>query len=337
MEIYAASTNNSATSTVNFDELNKYVVETCGLQNPETLRGVITMMVDLGTQLLPDSKYLPDAEDLSLTKEQLNTKYADDIASGKITKFDDAYHNESKSFKVHKFVPQKPRQAVVFAVDFPEIMLDKGQFFGETEPNPKPLRLWFGGQYWDKEQEKMVVQNVIPLKVTKDDNIAGGKEWTMGVLSTPYKMALGAKLINPNDAFNPSRVSELLGKTLQFEARVYYNQGKNGKMYYTEKLKYVGALGRGQEPLKVDNTYLIQMNQPNDPQGLKELRKHVINTIENATNFNNSALQKQLAEVRGIGSNSHNNATAEETPVVPKATQNVALVQDDEDDSELPF
>lgn len=337
MEIYGASTNTN-TSNVDFDALNNYSVETCGLQNPETLRGVVSVMVDLGTQELPDSQYLPDAEDVALSKEQLNTKYAADIADGKITKFDDAWDNLSKSFKVHKFVPQKPRQSVVFAVDFPEIMLDKGKFFGETTPNPKPLRLWFGGQFWNKEQSKMVVQNVIPLKVTKDDNIAGGKEWTMGVLSTPYKMALGAKLIAPNDAFNPSRVSELLGKTLQFEARVFFNKSKNGKEYYTEKLKYVGALGRGQEPLEVENTYLIQMNQPNDPQGLKELRKHVINTIENATNFEGSAIQKQLAEVRGGGGSSNSvssTTTQNDTPSIPKVSpaQNTPVDLDDD----LPF
>ena len=277
-----------------YNKLNKYVVDTCQLQQPETLQGVISMIVDLGTQKLQDAQYKLDTEDKDLSIEELNEKYADELVSGKVSKFDKAYDNDSKSWLIHKFVPEKDRQSIVYAVDFPEIMLDKGQFFG-GESNPKPLRLWFGGQYYQKSQGKMLVQNVIPLKVTKADNVNG---WTMNPKSSLYKMAVAAKVIKQNDQFLPQDIDKLLGKTLQFKAQVFFKKGNDGKEYYTEKVSFAAGLARGQSEREIENTYLVQFNKPNNPEALKELRKHIINTIENATNFEGSVIQKELLEVR---------------------------------------
>ena len=299
--------------TVNFDELNSYVVNTCQLQQPETLLGVVSVIADLGTQKLPDAEYDLDKEDEGLSIEELTAKHSDMLAEnhpadkqvGKITKFGKSYDGMKKEWVIRKFVKQADRQAVAMAIDFPDIMLDKGQFFGETEPNPKPLRLWLGGQYWNKfigEKGKMLIQNVIPLKVT---NIAQPPEkvWSMNPKSIPYKMAVASKIIETGEAFLPQDIDKLLGKTLQFKAQVFFNKGKDGKQYYTEKVSFAAGLARGQTERQVDKTYLIQFNKENDPQALKELRAHVINTIEQATNYEGSVIQKQLAELRGVASN----------------------------------
>ena len=126
---------------------------------------------------------------------------------------------------IKKFVPQKDRQAIVYAVDFPDVIVDKGEFFGQS--NPQPLRLFIGGQFWNGE--KMLVQNMIALKVTKDDNIEGGKTWTMNPKSSLYKMALGAKLIETGKAFNPSRI-------------VFANK-QGSYMSYQERVKAVKDIG----------------------------------------------------------------------------------------------
>lgn len=340
LDVYGAAQNQSNASnkpTVDFDALNRYVVETCQLQQPETMLGVISVIVDLGTQKQQDAQYKLNDEDANLSIEQLTEKYSLDIHEGKIVKFDNAYDNDSKAWKIHKFVKQQDRQSIVYAVDFPDIMLDKGRFFGETEPNPKPLRLWIGGQYWNKyvgEKGKMLVQNVIPLKVTKDDKISG---WTMNPKSSLYKMALAAKIINTGEAFLPQRVDELLGKTLQFKAQVFFNKAKDGKEYYTEKLAFAAGLARGQSERELENTYLIQFNQENSPVALKEVRKHVINTIEQATNYTNqetgedSVIKKQLESLRS-GSSSEEGVKQPETP----KKQPVPVSTDDED-SEIPF
>lgn len=356
MEVYGATTqskNQSNKPTVDFDALNKYVVETCQLQQPETMLGVISVMVDLGTQKQPDAQYKLDDEDKGLTVEQLEEKYKADFVHNfepkdqnfKITKFANAYDNDSKSWQIMKFVKQPDRQSVVYAVDFPDILLDKGKFFGETEPNPKPLRLWIGGQYWNKylgEKGMMLVQNVIPLKVTNIGDEGGAKVWSMNPKSSLHKMAVASKIVNVGEAFLPQDVDKLLGKTLQFKAQVCFNKGKDGKEYYTEKLTFAAGLARGQSEKQVENTYLIQFNQENDPQALKELRKHVVNTIENATNYVNqetgepSAIKRQLDALRS-GNTQTSEAPKQDVKEQPKQQPKPTSVPEEDDSEGLPF
>ena len=294
------SSDTTKKSTVNWEAMNQYVIETAGLQQPETLSGVISVLVDLGTQKQPDSQWDLDKEDKDLSIEELNEKYADEIEKYGIY-FAEGYTKTGKAILKH--VPQKDRQSVAFAVDFPDIIIDKGQFFkdsdGNFESNPKPLRLWMGGQFYNGSG--MVVQNMTPLKLTKDDKIG----WTMSPRSTVYKMAVASKVISAGEAFLPQNIDSLVGKTLQFEARVFMKQAKNGKSYYTEQIKFVGGLPRGSKDLEIDNTYVIEFNGENDLTSLKELRGHIVNTIKCATNFEGSPIQRQLSQVeseRGSGS-----------------------------------
>lgn len=344
MEVYGATTqskNQSNKPTVDFDALNRYVVEECKLQQPETMLGVISVMVDLGTQKQNDAEYDLEPADKSLTIEELTEKYSLEIHEGKIRKFDKSYDSKTRSWVIRKFVPQQDRQSIVYAVDFPSIMLDKGKFFGEEEgKNVKPLRLWIGGQYWNKYQEKMLVQNVIPLKVKNIAEDGESKKWSMATNSSLYKMAVAAKLINQGDAFLPQDADKLLGKTLQFKTQVFFNRGKDGKDYYTEKLAFATGLTRDQAEKQVENTYLIQFNQENDPQALKELRKHIVNTIENATNYVNhetgepSAIKRQLDALRS-GNTQTSEApkqdvqVKEKKPVVPLQPQKSQDLDDD--------
>lgn len=344
MEVYGATTqqSNSNKPTVDFTALNQYVVETCRLQQPETMLGVISVIVDLGTQKQNDAEYDLEPEDKQLTIEQLTEKYSLDIHEGKVRKFDKSFDSKTRSWVIRKFVPQQDRQSIVYAVDFPSIMLDKGKFFGEEEgKNVKPLRLWIGGQYWNKYQEKMLVQNVIPLKVKNIADDGQPKKWSMATNSSLYKMAVAAKIINQGDAFLPQDADKLLGKTLQFKTQVFFNRGKDGKDYYTEKLAFATGLTRDQAEKQVDNTYLIQFNQENDPQALKELRKHVVNTIENATNYVNqetgepSAIKRQLEALR---SGSQGGETPkQETPKQPKPKVTPTSVPEEDDENQIPF
>ena len=84
----STSTTTSTRTTVNFDEINQYVVDTVGCQQPETLNGVVVGIIDLGNQKLPDAEYDVDSGDEDLSVEELESKYASDIAEGKISKFD---------------------------------------------------------------------------------------------------------------------------------------------------------------------------------------------------------------------------------------------------------
>lgn len=329
-----ASSETKPKVTVNFEALNQYIIDTAECEQPETLTGVISAIVDLGNQKQPDSEYDVDAGDENLTVEELMEKYKDQLASnfpdeeqyGKITKFAKAYDGQKKDWIIKKFVKQKDRQSVAFAVDFPSIQLDKGKFFGDDSGETKPLRLWSGGQFYNPFQKKMIIQNLLPLKVTNISKVDGEKVWSLNPKSVLHKMAVAAKIIKQEEAFLPQDIDKLLGKTLQFKVQIKNTIGKDGKKYYTEKMSFVGALGRGQKEESVDKVHLIQFDEVNDADSLKELRKHVINTIENATNFEGSAIQAQLLEVRPQSFMKKEEVKVKES-----------VVTDEELDNELPF
>lgn len=327
----STTTSASTKPTVDFDALNEFVVEQVGCQQPETLNGVIVGIIDLGNQKLPDAEYDVDSGDEDLSVEELEAKYADEIAAGKISKFDFVKDWSTRPPKdvIKKFVPQKDRQCISYCVDFPDVMLDKGQFFGEKS-EPKPLRLYFGGQYYHQGLKKMIVQNLLPLKIT---NIAkdtrNEKVWSLSTKSQLHKMAVASKIINTGEAFLPDQIDELLGKTLQFKVQIGFNE-KGDKKYYFEKMSFLGAIQRKDKPFEDVDVFLIQMDDENDPEALKQIRKHILNTMEMATNFEGSALQKQLLEVRpqSFGGTS--------SPAVVKKETPKSVVEDstDEDDSD---
>lgn len=329
-KVTATSTTSTNTDRpqVDFDQLNQYTVDTAECEQPETLNGVVVGIIDLGNQKLPDAEYDVDSGDESLTVEELTDKYSDDIESGKIRKFDTVkdYSTRPPKEVIKKFVPQKDRQCITYAVDFMDIMLDKSQFFGEKS-EPKPLRLYFGGQYYNTFSKKMMVQNLLPLKIT---NIAkdpkNDKVWSLNPKSQLHKMAVAAKLINTGDAFLPDRIDELLGKTLQFKVQIGFNE-KGDKKYYFEKMSFIGALQRKDKPFEDVETFLIQMDEENDPEALKQIRKHLLNTMEMATNFEGSALQKQLLEVRP------NSFKDSGSPAVVKKEESKVPVDTKSDDS----
>lgn len=272
-------------SEVDFDALNQYVVEAAGLQNREVLVGVVSSIVDLGTQAQEDA-----AVPFTGTEED----EAAEIAKNPNTYFEDGIDpNDPKRKKQVRLKrwPQKPIQSVAISVDFPDIMLNKGQFFGDDNAEEKPLRLWLGGSFYIPEVG-MVVGRPTPLKVTKNTK----DQWSFNKKHLFYQMASAAKLIDPSkdEAFLPKDIDKLVGKAFCFEAQVFFKESK-GKEYYTEYIKFVSGLGRGQKAPDCEVAKnLIQFNQENDPEALKELRNHVKNTIKRASNYEGSKIQKQL-------------------------------------------
>ena len=328
------TTTTSTKPTVDFDALNDFVVEQVGCQQPETLNGVVVGIIDLGNQKLPDAEYNVDSGDEDLSVEELEAKYADEIAAGKISKFDFVKDWSTRPPKdvIKKFVPQKDRQCISYCVDFPDVMLDKGQFFGEKS-EPKPLRLYFGGQYYHQGLKKMIVQNLLPLKLS---NIAkdprNDKLWSLSTKSQLHKMAVASKIINTGEAFLPDQIDQLLGKTLQFKVQIGFNE-KGDKKYYFEKMSFLGAIQRKDKPFENVDVFLIQMDDENDPEALKNLRKHIINTQMMATNWNGSVLEKQLNEVRpqSFGGTSSPAVVKKETPKAVVESVDSNSNEDDDD------
>lgn len=270
-------------SDVDFDALNRYVVETAGLQNREVLVGVVSSIVDLGTQA---------QEDAAMPFTGNEDDEAAEIAKNPNTYFEDGPdpQNPKKQVRLKRW-PQKPIQSVAISVDFPDILLNKGQFFGDDNAEEKPLRLWLGGSFYVPEVG-MVVGRPTPLKVTKNTK----DQWSFNKKHLFYQMASAAKMIDASkdEVFLPKDIDKLVGKAFCFESQVFFKESK-GKEYYTEYIKFVSGLGRGQKAPEYEVSHnLIQFNQENDPSALKELRNHVKNTIKRASNYEGSKIQKQL-------------------------------------------
>lgn len=292
---------------VDFNEINKYVVEAAQLEQPETLVGYVASIIDLGLQDMPDGEavFVGDAED----EEKA-------IAEKPDTYFKDGIDPTTKKPVRLKCWPQKPQQCVTLAIDFPEIIVDKGQFFGES--NPLPLRLFLGGQFYLNDVG-MVVGRPTPLKLRKNTE---GK-WSLDKKNLFHKMAVNAKLINADGVFLPQDIDKLLGKAFQFQAQVFFKEVK-GKQYYTENIKFVGGLGRGQkEPEKLTEPYMVEFNRKNSDESIKELRAHVVNTIKRAKNYNTSVIKRQIEELR-FNKNAAPEAEKEEVKEIPAAPKKAA-------------
>ena len=298
MAFKTSSTVNTSTNQdrpqVDFKALEDYVIKTVECEQPETVNGVIVGIVDLGNQAIKDSEYDVDKGDENLTIEELTEKYSDklvenfegDAQFGKITKFDLSYDNKLKTKVIKKFV--------TYIVDFPDILVDKAQFFGD-ESNPLPLRLYAGGNFFNTYQKKELIQNPMPLKWSNINSDKSGKPiFSLALTSQLHKMAVASKIVKTGEAFEPHRVDELLGKTLQFKVQV----GRNDKGYYFEKLGFVGAIQKKDVPFDNVSTFMVQFGEENDVEVLKQLRRHVYNTMSNALNFSGDIIEKQAMEVK---------------------------------------
>ena len=322
-------------STVDWAAMNQYIVETCNLQEPETLIGVVAGIVDLGKQEQPDAEYpfVGSAEDESAA-----------VAEKPDTYFKDGIDQTTKKKVRLKCWPVKPVQCVAVAIDFPDILLDKGQFFGEMNSEAKPLRMWLGDSFW-MDGIGSVVARPTPLKITNlEKDRSKPVKWSLSQLHLFYKMAVASKLIQPGDVFLPDRIDELIGKAFQFQVQIYMREGKDGKQYMTEKIKFVGGLGRGQStPANPNETFMVQFNRINSEAALKNLRVHVINTIKRAENYNGSAIQHQLGEAAQAKQEPKQESKPEpvRTPAaVAKTTKPAAKPKAapiDEDDLDAPF
>lgn len=313
-EVYAdpKTQGKSKQVTVDFDKLNKYVIEAADLEEAAVVPGVISSIVDLGIQAQSDAEYVFEGTEEDEEIEQQANPAVRFETRAKF--FDNGKWLENVRVKI---VPQRDVQSIAMAIDFPDIVIDKGQFFGESKP--LPLRIWMGGQFYI-EGSGMVIQNVIALRETNLDTTRATQKWSLNPKGTLYKMAKSAKLVKDGEVFKASQIDQLLGTAHQFEARVFMKPAKGGKSYYTEQVKFVGALGRGQS-VDVDSvaTSLVMFNKENPENAIKELRAHVVNTIKRAKNYEGSVIQKQIEEVRG----SYNSETKAEEPkeevVKPKA------------------
>lgn len=326
------STSDTPRVEVDWSKLNEHVVDAVDCKTPQTVVGVISQIVDLGLQNQEDAKFV--------NKDDAETM-AKNIADGRCYYEEgdelDQKGNPTGNTVTYKRWVQKAIQQVALVVDFPEILVDKGQFFGESKP--LPYRLVMGGQYWDKNHKEMILQRPISLKLMKNHK----DQWSLSDKNTVFKMAVAADLIEAGGAFTPNRLGDLLGKAFLFEIQTYINAGG----YLNERILFKGKLMRGQEAPEYTLTpKIIGFNANNDIDEVGMLRKELINSMQRALNWNESNIKKQLEQVKQREMPSKETGAEQESAVTQTPTQakpavKTGVVRDskfeDNFDDDIPF
>lgn len=279
----------SGGSNVDFDALNKYVVAEAGLEEKSVLLGYVSAIVDLGIHKEADGRKEFTGSPAELKKHLKENK--------------DNW-SETEGDKTFVCWEGRKRQAVTIAIDFPDIIIDKGQFFKESKP--LPLRLWIGGQFYTKTNGMVVGR---PIFIRENKKLG---DWSLSTNSMLYKMGEAAKLLDDKKCFPAGKIDQLLGKTFQFEAQVWFEQGEAGKEYYNEYVRFTSAKMKGMPDLEMlTDPILIQFNKENSEEDLKMLRSYIVNTIKLAENYELSKIKKQL---EALGSSTDDDSSDPSNP-----------------------
>lgn len=326
------TTTNSQTSggekkVVDWDGLNSHVIEMAKTQDKaRSVPGIISGIIDLGEQNLDDA-------------EQVFTGSAADeakiIAEKPDTYFKDGFDDKGKAVRL-KCWPQKPCQQMCITVDFPQVMVDKGKFFGNS--NPMPLRLLLNREFTLPGDKTKVVASPYNIRETKHE-LAGNKTtWAFAKNNGLHKLADACGLLDSNGLFTKNRIGELLGKVAQFEFRVFMKPGKQaGTAYFTEQVKLVGMVPEGIPlPEAPEGTlYGVNLYAQNDAEAVKQLRACIKNHIKRANNYEGSILKTELEALEGGQSQAP--AAAPKAAPTGVAPSTPAPSEDDGFDEDVPF
>ena len=305
---------------VDWEALNQHVIDAAGTQNESKAEiGIITGIIDLGLQVQEDARmeWKGDAasEEEELAKNP--NQYFETLPNDK------GVPTRYKRWQV------KPCQQVAITVDFPSILVNKGQFFGDENAQPLPLRMLLNGEFYLKDVGKVVGKPYNIKEVKQADG-----SWAFKNNTQLHKLAAATGVLNEKGFFKPGMLGNLIGKAALFDIQVFLKKGSDGKSYFNENIKLSGKIPQIMVPMipEIDKSLLFGVNfkGEQDTAVLKNLRQSVINTMKQAVNFEGSDIQKALGEA------ATQQPKQQEVKPVQQPTKIIELHEDDFDDS-LPF
>lgn len=254
-----------------WDALNTYVAETvqeavgCDEGTPAAAIGIISGIVELGKHQDPER-----VEPLEEGNADAVKWKRDMVAKGKATVDEEGnFHYQAAAC-----------QEVSFYVDFPSITVDKGQFFGES--NPAPYRVLLGGVF-----------KGVPAQVTKVQGYPNSdNKWVFGDKNRATKLAKAGKLKDLKNGFEQERLLELIGTPIQFNIEVFVNSAG----FLQEKISNPSPIMAGIQIPNIDEDLLffVGLNEDNEEDYVKVLTKPVREYIKTAEDYEGSKLQAQL-------------------------------------------
>jgi len=264
------SSGNNSGGDVDWAGLNAHVAGAvqealgCDEGTPAAVIGIISGIVDYGKHQDPERVEPMDEGDAKAKKWK-----SDMVAKGKAENREGVFHYQASAC-----------QEIGVYVDFPSVIVDKGQFFGDS--NPAPYRVLLGGVFKGEPAQKTKIQGY------RNDN----KVWVFGDNSRATKLAKAAKLKDLKDGFAQERLLELIGQAVQFNAEVFVNDAG----FLQEKITNPSPIMAGIPIPEIDQDLLfyVGMNEDNEDSYVKVLTKPVKEYCKAALDFEGSKLSVQL-------------------------------------------
>jgi len=317
----AAGSGNSGNTTVDWDAYNSHISDTvqdvtgCGEKSPVPIVGIISGIVDCGMR-----EYEPVTEEYQ--KKDPTEKKANGFRQKMVERGKGVLSTLDDGTEMITYTPTKAREVLYF-VDFPSITVDKGQFFGDS--NPAPYRVMVGGEF-----------KGVPSRPVKVTGYPKDNHWYCGDGSYHVKLAK-ASGINVKEGFRQDQLLELIGKPLSFNIEVYISD----KGFLQEKVNTPNRLMAGISVPVYDEDLLFYVgfyDEDNDPQSLKFLKKSVKEYIKGASNYEGSSIEKQLL---GLGDDVSQKpsviGTTSSTEKVSPSKPSVSKEPSIDFDEEIPF
>lgn len=280
------TTQQSDRPKVDWDARAKYIVDKVGTQKKaKAMIGIISGVIDLGLQVQEDAKMEWKGDEASEVEELAKNpdQYFETLPNDK------GVPTRYKRWKV------KPCQQVALTVDFPSVMLNQGQFFGDEDSKEHPLRMLLNGEFYISGVGKVVGKPYNIKEVRNDDG-----SWSFKSNTQLYKLASATDVLDEQGRFKPHMIGKLLGKAALFEVQIYLNKASDGKEYLNEKIKLSGQVPDVMVPmipeLPQEYIYGVNFKGEQNPEILKQLRQSVITTQQRAENFEGSDLAKALVD-----------------------------------------
>lgn len=320
---------------VNFDELNKHVVERVGASDkPEAMIGIVSGVIDLGLQAQEDAKM--EWKGTNEERAEIEAK----AARGESTEYFETLPNDKQVPTLYKRWKVKPQRCVALNVDFPTVLVNKGQFFDpENGGEELPFRGMLNNEFGVKGIGKVVGK---PYSLREQRNEDGS--WSLKNNTILFKLAQATDQLDEKGNFKPAYLGNLIGEAAMFNVHVFLNS-YDGKQYLNEKLSLNGPVPKMMQSmvptLDEKHLHMVNFKGPQDLESLKQLRQSVINTMKQAVDFEGSDVQKALIEIGkikvGEGAASPVQQEQRPTPQPAKPAEPQEPINFDSFDDDIPF
>lgn len=275
---------------IDFDALTKHVVEAVGCSEaPESLIGIVSGVIDLGMQAQDPAKmkWTGDAASEAAELEKNDKQWFETLPDDK------GVPTRYKRWEV------KPQRCCAITVDFPETLVNRGQFFDEDKVGEDlPYRGLLNNEFGLKGVGKVVGK---PYSLREQRNDDG--TWSLKNNTILFKLGQATKQLDEKGNFKPAYLGNLIGEAALFNVHVFTNE-HGGKEYLNEKLSFNGPVPKALQkaiPVLDDKfMYMVNFKGEQDLEVLKTLRQSIINTMKQAEDFEGSDVQKALIQIGKI-------------------------------------